>query len=259
MSAPILSRFANKVVIVTGGGSGIGQAVVRRLASEGAIVTAVDVNETGLVEGAKQVEQIAAAGGRSSFVVGSVSNEDSVKKIVQDVVDREGRLDALINVAGILRSNNTLNTSLEQFMEPIHVNLVGTFLFCREAMPHLLKSKGNIVNTASTSAQYGHPYMAGYAASKGGVESMTKALAWEYIRQGVRINAVAPGGVSTPLTAAQEGRMGDLDRSLFQRLTRPDFQFGMPDQVASVFAMLASEDGGFMTGEIVKVDGGVHN
>ncbi|KAF9994214.1 hypothetical protein BGZ80_001359 [Entomortierella chlamydospora] len=259
MSAPILSRFANKVVIVTGGGSGIGQAVVRRLASEGAIVTAVDVNETGLVEGAKQVEQIAVAGGRSSFVVGSVSNEDSVKKIVQDVVDREGRLDALINVAGILRSNNTLDTSLEQFMEPIHVNLVGTFLFCREAMPHLLKTKGNIVNTASTSAQYGHPYMAGYAASKGGVESMTKALAWEYIRQGVRINAVAPGGVSTPLTAAQEGRMGTLDRSLFQRLTRPDFQFGMPDQVASVFAMLASEDGGFMTGEIVKVDGGVHN
>ncbi|KAF9098235.1 hypothetical protein BGX27_000833, partial [Mortierella sp. AM989] len=256
MSAPILSRFANKVVIVTGGGSGIGQAVVRRFASEGAIVTAVDVNELGLIEGAEQVKQTATAGGRSSFVVGSVSNEETVKKIVQDVVDREGRLDALINVAGILRSKNILETSLEQFMEPIHVNLVGTFLFCREALPHLLKSKGNIVNTTSTSAQFGHPFMAGYAASKGGVEAMTKALAWEYIRQGVRINAVAPGGITTPLTTAQMGRMEDLDASLFQRLTRPDFLFGKPDQVASVFAMLASEDGSFMTGEIVKVDGG---
>lgn len=144
-------------------------------------------------------------------------------------------------------------------MEPIHVNLVGTFLFCREALPHLTKTKGNIVNTASTSAQYGHPYMAGYAASKGGVESMTKALAREYMKEGVRVNAIAPGGITTPLKEGQVDRMGGLDISLFHHLVRPDYICGEPDHVASVFAMLASADGDFMTGEIVKVDGGVHN
>ncbi|KAG0014067.1 hypothetical protein BGZ81_000703 [Podila clonocystis] len=255
----VLSRFANKVVIVTGGGSGIGQAVVRRLVAEGGIVTAVDVNEDGLKAGAKQTEKIAAAGGRHSFMVGSVASEESAKKIVQHVVDQEGRLDALINVAGILRSKKTTETSLEEFMEPINVNLIGTFLFCREALPHLAKTRGNIVNTASTSAQYGHPYMAGYAASKGGVESMTKALAWEYMKEGVRVNAIAPGGITTPLKEGQSARMGGLDMSLFSHLVRPDYICGEPDHVASVFAMLASADGSFMTGEIVKVDGGVHN
>ncbi|KAF9348703.1 hypothetical protein BGX26_012916 [Mortierella sp. AD094] len=259
MSSHNLSRFSNKVVIVTGGASGIGQAVVRRFAQEGAIVIAFDVNEAGLIEGAEQVKQIATAGGRSSYIVGSVSDEDAVKKAVQDVVDREGRLDALINVAGIIRSKSILETSLEDFMEPINTNLIGTFLFCREALPHLLKTKGNIVNTASTAVHYGHAYMAAYAASKGGVESMTKALAWEYIRLGVRVNAVAPGGIETPLSKGNQGNLADVDVSLFQRLIRPDYLWGKPDQVASVYALLASEDGSFMTGEIVKVDGGVHN
>jgi len=144
-------------------------------------------------------------------------------------------------------------------MEPITVNLVGTFLICREAMPHLLKTKGNIVNTASTSARFGHPYMSGYAASKGGVEAMTKALAWEYIKEGVRVNAVCPGGINTPLKESQGERMGGLDTSLFSHLMRPDYACGESDHVAAVFAMLASDDGSFMTGEIVKVDGGVHN
>ncbi|KAF9162104.1 hypothetical protein BGX20_001852 [Mortierella sp. AD010] len=259
MSASTLTRFANKVVIVTGGASGIGQAVVRRFAAEGAIVTATDVNEAGLIEGAEQVKRLATTGGRSSFVVGSVSDEDSVKKIVQDVVDREGRLDALINVAGIIRSKSILDTSLDQFLEPISTNLIGTFLFSREALPHLLKTKGNIVNTASTAAHYGHPFMAAYAASKGGVESMTKALAWEFLRQGVRVNAVAPGGIETPLSTSNQGNLADVDLTLFQRLIRPDYLWGKPDQVASIYALLASDDGGFMTGEIVKVDGGVHN
>ncbi|GJJ77617.1 hypothetical protein EMPS_09976 [Entomortierella parvispora] len=255
----VLSRFSNKVVIVTGGGSGIGQAVVRRVVSEGGIVIAIDVNETGLKAGVKQTEKIAAAGGRYSFKVGSISDEETVKKIIQEVVDQEGRLDVLINVAGILRSSKFTETSLEEFMEPITVNLVGTFLTCREAMPHLIKTKGNIVNCASTSARFGHPYMAGYSASKGGVEAMTKALSWEYMKEGVRVNAVCPGGISTPMKESQGERMGGLDQSLFAHLMRIDYTCGEPDHVAAVFAMLASADGSFMTGEIVKVDGGVHN
>ncbi len=178
---------------------------------------------------------------------------------MQDVVKQEGHLDVLINVAGILRSSPITETSLEQFLEPINVNLIGTFLFCREALPHLLKTHGNIVNTASTSALFGHPYMAGYAASKGAVVALTQALAWEYILQGVRVNAVVPSGIETPLTQAQQQRMEGLNPALFQHMVRPDFVFGQPEQVASVVAMLASNDGAFMTGEVVKVDGGVHN
>jgi len=145
-------------------------------------------------------------------------------------------------------------------MELIQVNLVGTFLFCREALPHLLESKGNIVNAASTSAYYGHPYMAAYSASKGGIASMTHALAWEYMRRGVRVNAVAPGGIITPLVqGTPAGFPAGVDHSLFAHLTPPDGKFGMPDHVAGVIAMLASADGAHINGEIIRIDGGVHS
>lgn len=242
-----------------GAASGIGRAVLIRFVSEGAIVIGIDVNETGLKETIALAEQHAVAGGRASFMTASISNEEAVKQIVQQVVDKEGHLDVLVNMAGILRSISTTATSLQQFLDVINVNLVGTFLFCREALPHLLKTRGNIVNAASTSVYFGHPYMAAYSASKGGIMSLTRSLAWEYLHEGVRVNAVAPGGIATPLTAAQGQQMEGLDQSLFQHLIRPDFTFGRPEQVAGVVAMLASDDGGFMTGEIVKVDGGVHN
>lgn len=254
-----LIRFQNKVVIVTGAASGIGQAVLVRLVSEGARVIGVDVNEEGLKETMRLAEQQAVEGARASYLVASISDEDSVKQVVQNVVYEDGRLDVLVNMAGILRSMPITSTTLAQFLEVINVNLVGTFLFCREALPHLLKTRGNIVNTASTSVYFGHPYMAAYSASKGGIMSLTRALAWEYLREGVRVNAVAPGGIATPMTAMQGQQMDGLDLSLFQHLSRPDSIFGKPAQVAAVVAMLASADGGFMTGEIVKVDGGVHN
>lgn len=254
-----LKRFTDKVVIVTGAASGIGQAVLVRFVSEGAIAIGVDVNETGLVTTISLAQAQASSGGRASSIVASVSDESDVKRVVQQVIAQENRLDVLVNVAGILCSSPTIETSLEQFLEPINVNLVGTFLFCREAIPHLLKTRGNIVNTASTSAFFGYPYMAGYSASKGAVVSLTHALAREYMRQGVRVNAVAPGGIDTPLLQAQRSRMVGLDQALFQHLSRPDRRLGQPAQVAGVVAMLASDDGAFMTGEVVKVEGGVHN
>lgn len=254
-----LKRFTDKVVIVTGAASGIGQAVLVRLVSEGATAIGVDINETDLATTISLAQAQASTGGRASSIVASVSNETDVKRVVQQVIAQENRLDALINVAGILCSSPTTETSLEQFLEPINVNLVGTFLFCREALPYLLKTRGNIVNTASTSAFFGHPYMAGYSASKGAVVSLTHALAWEYMRQGVRVNAVAPGGIDTPLVHAQRSRMVGLDQSLFQHLSHPDRRLGQPAQVAGVVAMLASDDGAFMTGEVIKVEGGVHN
>ena len=253
------SRFANKNVIVTGAASGIGRATVVRLVAEGANVLGVDLNAAGLDETVQLAQAAAAHGGTVASAVCSVADEAAVKQVVADFVTRAGRLDVLVNMAGYLRSSHTPETSLQSFLDIIQVNLVGTFLFCREALPHLLKSQGNIVNAASTSAYYGHPYMAAYSASKGGVAAMTHALAWEYLKQGVRVNAVAPGGIMTPLVeATPAGFPEGVDTSLFGHLT-PMTRFGTPENVAGVIAMLASEDGAHMTGEIVRIYGGVHS
>lgn len=262
MSASSASaRFGGKVALVTGAASGIGQAVLVRLVSEGARAVGVDTNEAGLAATVEKARAAASAGGTARTLTGSVANEADVKRIVADVVRTEGRLDVLVNMAGILRACPTLEYPVEDFRAMLEVNLVGTFLFCREALPHLLKTRGNIVNAASTSSFFGHPYMAAYAASKGGVHALTRTLAWEYMKQGVRVNAVAPGGIATPMVAgmAGGGMPREADMSLFMHLSRPDGGRGKPEQVASVVAMLASEDGAFMTGETVRVDGGVHS
>lgn len=253
------ARFSQQTLIVTGAASGIGRACVVRLSSEGGRVLALDRNEAGLAETVSLAQATAAHGGRVEYAVASVTDESAIRQAIAQIVATTGRLDVLVNMAGYLRSSHTTETSLESFIDILQVNLVGTFLCCREALPHLLKTRGNIVNAASTSSYYGHPYMAGYAASKGGVAALTHALAWEYLKQGVRVNAVAPGGIMTPLvedTAA--GFPEGVDISLFSHLT-PITRFGSPENVAGVVAMLASADGAHMTGEIVRIDGGVHS
>ncbi len=250
-----LKRFENKVVIITGGGSGMGRACTIRFAQEGAKVIAVDLNEEGL----KETCQL--AGNNSRYIKASVSDEKEVKTMVENVVSKEGSIDVLVNMAGILRSSITAETTVEQFMLPIQVNLLGTFLTIRETIPHLIKSKGNIVNCASTSAFFGHAYMSGYAASKGGVVAMTKALAWEYLKSGVRVNAVAPGGISTGMTSVDplEHISEKVDYQLFEHLGRMGMPMGEAADISGVVAMLASADGNFITGEVIKIDGGNHN
>jgi NAD(P)-dependent dehydrogenase (short-subunit alcohol dehydrogenase family) len=254
------SRFEGKVVIVTGAGSGIGRATLVRLVSEGAIALGVDLNQAGLDETLAEAAATAGHGGRATAASASVSDEGDVKRVVADFTAREGRLDVLVNMAGILRSSHTTETSLDQFMALIQVNLVGTFLFCRAALPHLLETGGNIVNAASTSVEFGHPYMAAYSASKGGIAAMTHSLAWEYVRRGVRVNAVAPGGINTPMVQnTPAGFPEGVDGMLFMHLTPPDQRFGVPENVAGVIAMLASADGAHINGEIIRIDGGVHS
>lgn len=255
-----MDRFKGKTSLVTGAASGIGRAALLRLVSEGAAVRGVDVNEAGLNDTLAQAKDVAAHGGRATSAVADFSKEADVKRVVAEFVSSEGKLDSLINMAGILRGTHTVETSLAQFMEVITVNLVSTFLACREALPLLEKTKGAIVNAASTSSFFGHPYMTAYAASKGGIASMTRTLAWEYIKRGVRVNAVAPGGITTGMTNQfRDNPLPGMDPMLFMHLTRPDGKFGEPANIASVIAMLASDDGAFMTGEIVRVDGGTHS
>jgi len=138
---PGLARFEGKVAIVTGAASGIGRAVLRRFVAEGGLVTGVDLNEAGLEESVALANAEAGAGGRASYLVGSVAEEADVKRIVETVTSRDGRLDVLANIAGVLRTIKTSETSLDLFLSIVRINLGGTFLFCREALPHLIEGQ----------------------------------------------------------------------------------------------------------------------
>lgn len=224
-----------------------------RLIAEGAFVLGIDINETGL----KETVNLTSNSERVSIAVVSITDEQLVAKTVNDYVTRQGRLDALINMAGIIALSLSTEALVEQFKAIIDVNLIGTFIMCRTCLPHLISSKGNIVNAASTAGLHGHPYMAAYSASKGAIIALTKSLSREYILQGVRVNAVAPGGTLTPLVASIKYPEG-LDQALFQPLRLPDNRMGQPEEIASVVAMLASEDGSFINGDVIRIDGGLH-
>ncbi len=193
-----------------------------------------------------------------SIAVASVTDEQQITEKINEYVASQGRLDALVNMAGILRATLATDTTLEQFRSIIDTNLVGTFLMCRVCLPHLLITKGNIVNAASTAGLFGHPYMTAYAASKGAIIALTKTLAREYILQGVRVNAVAPASIDTPLVATIQFPVG-INPILFSNLQLPDRRRGRPAEVAGVVAMLASQDGSFINGEVIRIDGGCHS
>jgi len=255
-----MDRFTDRRVLVTGAGSGIGRATVHRILSEGGTVVGADVNEAGLAETAKQAAERGAAE-RLTTVQIDISDEASVQAGVATAVQTLGGLDALVNAAGILRSAHTHEMSLADWNRIITTNLTGTFLMIRESLGALLSSgHGVIVNFASTSTFFAHPYMSAYAASKGGIMSMTHALAAEYSKQGLRAVAVAPGSISSDMTDGRgPGLPEDADMSLFMKLIPAIGQgFASADTVAGVVAMLASDDGAFITGTEIRIDGGTH-
>lgn len=262
-----MNRYEGRRVLVTGAGSGIGQATVLRMLAEGGRVVAADVSEAGLADTTAKAGAIDAAD-RLATVVLDVADEASVRAGVAQAVQALGGLDAVVNAAGILRSAHTHEMSVDDFEKVLRVNLVGTFLVIREAVPALLEGNGAaVVNFSSTSAGFAHPYMAAYAASKGGIQSMTHALASEYAQAGIRFTAVQPGSISSGMTdgsgqskqSAGPGLPEDADMSLFMKLAPALGQgFAGPETVAGVVAMLASDDGVFITGTEVRIDGGTH-
>jgi NAD(P)-dependent dehydrogenase (short-subunit alcohol dehydrogenase family) len=253
-----MNRFDNKRVLISGAGSGIGQATVARILDEGGTVVAADISEAGL-----ELTQTAAAaaghGDRLTVVTVDISKEDSVRQQIGSAIAALDGLDVLVNAAGILRSERTLDMTLDFWNTVIGVNLTGTFLMTREALPALLDSgNGVVVNFSSTSATFAHPYMAAYAASKGGIQSFTHALALEYSKQGLRAVAVAPGSIASGMTS-DPGFPADVDYTLLGKLLPAIGDgFAPPSAVAGVIAMLASEDGSFVTGTEIRIDGGTH-
>lgn len=246
-----MQRLKNKIAIVTGAASGIGRSTAERFADEGATVFCVDLSAGALEE---TVASLKAKGATAEGFVCDASSEADVKAAVAKCVSSFGRIDVLVNMAGILRFGHTHEMPLATFELVMKVNVNSTFLFCREALPELVKTKGNIINAASTSALQGLPYGAAYGASKAACLSLTRSIAVDYAKKGVRANCVAPGDVTTNIanniTFPEDG-----DFSMMPRISSLTGAKG-PEVISGVIAMLASEDGAHITGECIRIDGG---
>ena len=259
-----MKRLEGNRILVTGAASGIGQATTLRLLEEGAAVVAADISADGLAKTRAE----AGSSERLTTVEMNIGDETSVVNGVRSAVNTLGGLDSLVNAAGILRAAHTHQLSLDDWNQIIGVNLTGTFLVVREALPSLLTNRRSaIVNFSSTSASFAHPYMAAYAASKGGIQSFTHALALEYASKGLRAVCVAPGSIKSGITDTTAGYIPpDADWALFGRLSpimpttleSSGAPMAGPDAVAGVIAMLVSDDGAFITGTEIRIDGGTH-
>jgi NAD(P)-dependent dehydrogenase (short-subunit alcohol dehydrogenase family) len=244
------TRFTGRKALVTGAASGIGRATALRLASEGADVVAVDVNAGLLEKLAVDADDLV---GSVATLVGDVSSEDGVVAMVSTAAGRLDGLDVVANVAGVLSFSHTHEVTMDEWSRLISINLTGTFLVCREALPHLLASRGNIVNLASTAAHAGQPWATAYVASKGGVLALTRALAVEYAAQGLRVNSISPGAIDTPITGAFHLPDG-ADIKLLGRVT-PLGPFGTPEGIAAAIAFVASDEAAHMNGADLLIDG----
>jgi len=247
-----MRRFENKVVLITGAASGIGRASAERIASEGGTLFLLDVDAAGLEETAKRCAEL---GADVATQICDVSSASEARAAVEAAVQRFGRLDSLCNIAGILHFHHTHELPLETWRRILSVNLDGTFFMCQAALPHLLASRGNIVNMSSTAALAGHPWTAAYSASKGGILALTYTLAIEYCGKGLRANALCPGSVTTPIHAVFKLPEG-ADRNLLYRIMPPDRVFRGPEAAAAAVAFLASDDAAHVNGELIRVDGG---
>ncbi len=245
-------RFADRVAVVTGAGSGIGRAVATRLAAEGAKVAALDVAPGNL---ASTVASITDGGGTASAFTCDVTSEASVGATVAALAGELGPPTVVCNVAGIGGFYNTVDMPAERWEQILAVNLTGPFLVCRATLPHLLEHGGSIVNVASNTALMGQAYSAAYCASKAGLLMFSKALAAEYLSRGVRVNVVAPGGVDTPLIGAFELPEGADPKELTRIMT--PLGFSTPAEIAASVAFIASDESSYTTGAVLSVDGGL--
>ena len=247
------SRLGGRTAIVTGAASGIGRATALRLAADGAHVGCLD-----LADGVDAtVEEIVAAGGAAVAVRTNVGDPDSVGAAVATVEDAFGPVRILANVAGVLRFAHTHESDPADFDLQIAVNLKGPYLTARAVIPSMLEHGGGaIVNVASSAGVFGQAYLAGYAASKGGVSMLSRALAWEYSKAGIRVNAIAPGGVETPMTGHVEFPEG-MDFDLIRKSTAHGFEMIKPEEPAALIAFLVSDEARAITGTVIPIDLGI--
>lgn len=246
-----MQRFKDKVVLITGAASGIGRAAAIRIADEGGQVFCTDLQEEALTTLVTELDQTGANAAAYAF---DISCDQQIASCIRACIECYGRIDVVVNMAGIVRFDNSHQLSLADWKRVIDINLTGTFMLCQAVLPHLLESQGNIVNAASTSSLKGLPCGLAYSASKGGVLAMTRTIAVEYAKRGIRANCVCPGDIQTSMTQAVT-LPDDYDYEHIPRIISLTGSKG-PETVAGVIAMLASEDGAHITGEAIRVDGG---
>lgn len=247
-----MQRFKDKVVIVTGGGAGIGQATARAFAREGAQVVVADIVED---DGQQTVDSIRQRGGNAVFTALDAARVESVNALVATTIDRFGKLDVLFNNAGILDGFATCEQATDEVWHKVlDVNLSGYFYGARAAIPHLIKTKGNIVMTASVASLGGMAAGTPYTASKHAVAGLVHQLACELAAQGVRVNAVAPGAIATKL-ARSLPNFDELTNGFVKAVT-PLGRWGEPEEIAEPVLFLASGAASFVTGTLLRVDGG---
>jgi meso-butanediol dehydrogenase/(S,S)-butanediol dehydrogenase/diacetyl reductase len=245
-----MKRFDDKIALVTGAASGIGRATAIRLAGEGAQVLCADRNLSGASETA------ATIGAAATAWLLDVADPASCDAAVAETVRRWGRIDLLANVAGIGGFGHAAEIDDATWQRLIAINLTGVFQMTRAALPHLEAVRGNVVNIASAAGLVGVPYGVAYAASKSGVVGLTKSIAVEYASRQVRVNAICPGAVDTPLIAGGFDAITGVEARLFERLTPLLGPAAQPEDIAAAVAYLGSDEARFVTGAILAVDGG---
>jgi NAD(P)-dependent dehydrogenase (short-subunit alcohol dehydrogenase family) len=251
-----MGRVSAKACVVTGAGSGIGQAIAERLAIEGGKVLCVDINAEAV---AATVKSIQASGGIAEAFVADVSKSAEVDSFVQRCVDLYGRIDILVNNAGINLPGVFHEVSDEVIDRILDVNLKGCIYGSRAAIPHMLRQQaGSIINMSSVNGLVAEPFLSIYAASKGGIVMLTKGIALDYAKRGIRCNCICPGWVDTPINYAHAEMMGGLEKiyasiDQFQPIGRP----GEPHEIANLALFLASDEASFITGSIITADGGM--
>jgi dihydroanticapsin dehydrogenase len=249
-------RISDKVCVVTGAGSGIGRATAIRLAEEGGHVLCADIN----IESAGETSKIIEVAGKSSTSLRvDVSNSQEVNHMIETAVATYGGLDVLVNNAGVNIPGVLHEVSDDVIERTLAVNVKGQIYGCRAAIPHmLLRGGGSIINISSVNGIVSEPFLAVYSASKGASVMLTKGVALDYAKQGIRCNVICPGWVDTPINYAHADMLGGLAHvyatiDTFQPIGRP----GEPREIANVVLFLASDEASFMTGSVIPVDGGM--
>ena len=245
-----MKGLKDKVAIITGSGQGIGKATALLFANEGAMVIVAEYNKD---SGEAVASEIIEDGGKAWFVQVDISSRESVQSLISHVMDTHGSIGILVNNAGVIKDNTLENMTDEEFDRVISVNLRGTYN-CTKEVAEIMREQGSgvILNAASVVALYGNFGQTNYVASKAGIIGMTKVWARELGRDGIRVNAVAPGFISTDMTK-------DIPENVIEMMLKkvPLQRMGEPEEVASVYAWLASDEAGYVTGTVISVDGGV--